>query len=210
MSGRWRTQWHIPCDARPSSGAYTRPDPRSSPRSTPTPMRHRTLDVTHDLRIDHALHRTLQQSAERAPILRSAGHVPSSTSRHSVPPPPLCASLECRASTLLSMRLSARSEVRSRARSSGQVEWSMQCTVARKVQITLVRATECQIECMVPRKVDCLVEWPVERPSTAVFGTDLQSREWRHNTGTHRGDPSLLGEGTLQAWECRTAWHDLR
>ena len=60
--------------------------------------RHRTLDVTHDLRIDHALHRTLQQSAERAPILRSAGHVPSSTFRHSVPPPPLCVSLECRLS----------------------------------------------------------------------------------------------------------------
>ena len=150
-------------------------------------MRHRTLDVTHDLRIDHALHRTLQQSAERAPILRSARNVPSSTSRHSVPPPPLCASLECRASTLLRMRLSARSEVRSRARSSGQVEWSMQCTVARKVQITLVRATECQIECMVPRKVDCLVEWPVERPSTAVFGTDIQSREWRR----HRYTPVL-------------------
>ena len=130
VSGRWRTQWHIPCDARPSSGAHTRPDTQSSPRSTPTPMRHRTLDVTHDLRIDHALHRTLQQSAERAPILRSARNVPSSTSRHSVPPPPLCASLECRASTLLSMRLSARSEVRSRARSSGQVEWSMECTVA--------------------------------------------------------------------------------
>ena len=127
-------------------------------------MHHRTLDVTHDLRIDHALHRTLQQSAERAPILRSARKVPSSTSCHSVPPPPLCASLECRASTLLSMRLSARSEVRSRARSSGQVEWSMPCTVACWVQITIERATACQPECMVLRKVDCLVEWPVERP----------------------------------------------
>ncbi len=144
-------------------------------------MRHRTLDVTHDLRIDHALHRTLQQSAERAPILRSARKVPSSTSRHSVPPPPLCASLECRASTPLSMRLGARSEVRSRARSSGQVEWSMQCTVACQVQITLVRATECQIECMVPRKVDCLVEWPVERP--------LYFRFWNRHTEQGMASP---------------------